>query len=1363
MGIPIKTFLSGLVLFSATTCPFALAQDKTTSPGLLALSRYQEVTKWAITYDDRILGPVRGVAYCNWLPPRSWRGTKCHVRLRNPQTGALNDLWSDDVQLTPNEEGVVRVKLHGYDPFFNEQLGPRILPSAAPATAPAKPPLQITESAGQAAEIIIKNGAVEAHIYAPVWKSARPSKNEVDVSLEPQPDGSLIGTWSYFADPLTERDAGGGGRVGVFSTISDDEVHWKEGQDILAGFLGQQRGGEKWQPLPPRIVKALVLEDESAFQGASAIFTRPKSQEGWIPKNQRTLVIVGQDLPVDGRALVPIRRFDQPTLPDYPQYMNYREVGAPYYEIRAIAGNPDNSDAEKAQFERAWTELTRGMDATTAAAFRKLDAVLVRVFVEASMSNVAEPGPQKFVWGGGEGTWDLQYGDNTAALRFVRLLNKQESETVQQLALPDQVAVEVEIGNKELRLDSIPVQIGGAGVTGSPIDLIATRVARHSTLFRTPPITLIGADATSTASSGGAVLVVVRKGSSVLAAVNRARTNFIRASVASAVASEPTTLWLNALHRATSCNSVNVIDASWPQFARQAAEHVSRKFQGVDITYGDHAAMLILRDAFTQALRVKLMEYNTADKNDPENRFIDAWYEVMHDPVTMITDYPLATAKVASPIGQVPFSEAYSEDFKETNFHPSTTANGNDQYLKWRRQASREAQAFLQQTMTEALAKAEEIADCDRLELLKLTGSGFRNIAGRITPLVMKYLAGATLSEPDFLARAYIKNVDVLADRVRAIKEFSSQVNTSLVAAALVLFPPAAGAAWAAGGAVGAEAIGTLTGLIGGLIVTSYESAHEIYQTSQEHDEVRFAFGASAALGLDRYFDAESRQTPWWKTGVSIFGKVLLQNVAVRASGKTLSEGLSAWRGSRILANLPEGATGSIYRAGGNLANLGALRNLTFEEERDVAMFLLKEQERIARVGVFGQARQFADRIFRSLGRQAAGLPAQAEAPVLSIELEAQALNPIDDFKTAVLTPLDPLKATETEAMAISLLQVARTEIPQWVLAEAAEAAEASAAATKAPSVQEIVPSVPKPWPKGAGLPVPKEPWTKVINGKSYTFEIESFIDAGLFMWVYKLKAPPAGLALDAPVGTDVVLKILRDPKLYADFEIKVPGISQGIIARMIYGSKLLTRHNIPQAEFTAFEDAGILIQKNINLQDGVVEFYPKFNRFMADKAAFYAKIGSEKQRAVAELFNKISDAELSFLDSHGGNIYLEKTADGWVAKILDQDFICRFDEVNEGVYGRLLQYIKERKFAWSARSYNAVPGDLMYSTPRSMMQKLMEHQGWLEFNDTLGGLTNSRLDPQEVKKVMKDLLYVLPPMSTSGRLAHARRPYQGE
>ncbi|HYC14810.1 MAG TPA: hypothetical protein VEC75_11200, partial [Stellaceae bacterium] len=436
------------------------------------LPDYRQVAKWAISYNDGKLGRVEGIALCNWGDgTAAGSGPSCHLKLRNPATGALSSVTVPAQLLDGGAAG-------GALPRLSITLDMKSLPTSERVTAPPVPGQQIAASDGESATVILGNGNVERRWQTKVARGG-PGDNQVRFDLVPNSVGTLDGFWSYLANPMTERGADGIGPAGAFRMLSDDEI--KERSAGAGGFLGLAVGGATWRPMLPRVYGVYTIEDESEFRYGE--FRFPRGPSPGIPAERfddstgarpesvfRTLVLIGSDLPLDeGKALLPIKS---------------KRDGLTY-EILAVGDGSAKvtTDRWKAMIERAFRELTHDMDAKEAAAYRKLDAVVVHVMLEPK----PDPGPQRFTWGTLTGRWELQYGDSIADIRFARVFNEKESEATSQLALPESVVIEVETG-AEIADETIPIRFGQGSADGPGREMTASRIAGHPRLYRTPPL-----------------------------------------------------------------------------------------------------------------------------------------------------------------------------------------------------------------------------------------------------------------------------------------------------------------------------------------------------------------------------------------------------------------------------------------------------------------------------------------------------------------------------------------------------------------------------------------------------------------------------------------------------------------------------------------------------------------------------------------------------------------------------------------------------------------------------------------------------------------------------------------------------------
>jgi hypothetical protein len=128
-------------------------------------------------------------------------------------------------------------------------------------------------------------------------------------------------------------------------------------------------------------------------------------------------------------------------------------------------------------------------------------------------------------------------------------------------------------------------------------------------------------------------------------------------------------------------------------------------------------------------------------------------------------------------------------------------------------------------------------------------------------------------------------------------------------------------------------------------------------------------------LGLDRYLDAEDRNTEWWNTIASIFGNGVFTGAGMVTSIEPLAEGFPLWRGSRLAARMMRG-------------EITALEELTEQQRFDLGLFASREEKLLHKPGTpVSEARLGTANLIRILADK---LPA-SEMDALAAELRAEA------------------------------------------------------------------------------------------------------------------------------------------------------------------------------------------------------------------------------------------------------------------------------------------------------------------------------------------------------------------------------------
>ena len=198
------------VLAALLAASIARAEDE--------LPTYRRVAKWSVAYTDLAFGEVYGEAYCRFADmPRGGPGgiapqPHCKVRLIDPRTGKTSELLArgPDITLPATAGAPLVLQLSGISPTAPTKNGP-----------PRNDYRAVTARPGATAEFTLQDKSASRTYTAPVLARAPVDDGRVTLSLIPTSGGSLLGTWSYAADAIGERDRSGAGRAGILDTVAD--------------------------------------------------------------------------------------------------------------------------------------------------------------------------------------------------------------------------------------------------------------------------------------------------------------------------------------------------------------------------------------------------------------------------------------------------------------------------------------------------------------------------------------------------------------------------------------------------------------------------------------------------------------------------------------------------------------------------------------------------------------------------------------------------------------------------------------------------------------------------------------------------------------------------------------------------------------------------------------------------------------------------------------------------------------------------------------------------------------------------------------------------------------------------------------
>ncbi|WP_339831299.1 hypothetical protein [uncultured Parvibaculum sp.] len=314
------------------------------------------------------------------------------------------------------------------------------------------------------------------------------------------------------------------------------------------------------------------------------------------------------------------------------------------------------------------------------------------------------------------------------------------------------------------------------------------------------------------------------------------------------------------------------------------------KTYSLDMRVGDHAAMLILREAFIEMMTRQIEELSAITSDDALYGF-RASAEI---PSSYAPNHPFADIDVRAPNGQTvyyPFSYAGDALLKTELGLDAEAAEA------WRLDATRQLLRQHIAALREARAKAQAIKTCgEHQKLVDLTGRGFAavNRYARSRLMTAQSVRGERDDawKADRVARAWLNGVPVFAEALAAQQELSAQ-DTKLIMTAVAI--------GTSGAALGGGLVGWATGFEALFFSTAAtlgdigNAAHALY-TQVGHKlntsaEVRFARNAHAVLGDARLEQALAEDRHWAEISAGLYLDVVPS--LVFTSGTEFLKGLS--------------------------------------------------------------------------------------------------------------------------------------------------------------------------------------------------------------------------------------------------------------------------------------------------------------------------------------------------------------------------------------------------------------------------------------------------------------------------------------
>ena len=1311
------------------------------------------VTHWAVRYHDSTLGTVEGRAVVDW------EHSKATVTFEDGGGKAI--LTANDVEIDKSAT-TVTMRLRGRSPE-----APGVAP---PSTAGMK---RIPTAEGETLAVTPSEPSFSSAVKA----KAAAEGDGVHIALRAESYGALKGEWSYLADPLTQRNAGGTGRTGYYHLLKDDE-----GDDPRKGLVGLQSGREEWWPLPAEITLTTVMEDQLSANESLARYYYPYTgTPAPDPKvTTRTLFVVGRHLPVDrGKVMQPIRWNDSDNLQAY--------------RVLALSTDADLTPENKERIEEGWQQVTQALDAEAAQEARRvLEAALIAVDLKEGVL----AGPKQFAWGEATGSWFLQFGNNLAEARFVRPVKMKtandatstdEYERTPCVFLPERVAVEVETWTS-LPLESMPVRIATKAAPSTQTTLIARRVGRTS-IYRTE---LISVSKGGQPSQG---MLALRPGDELIATVQTDDVQFVAPPFADAnvllapdrLADAPrdpkggpqVRLWKEALVLAARANDVAATDFS------TLPGHKLPPYRGIPMTVGDHAAMLLLRSAFLDMMRQQLEQLDKIETDKDVEAFRE-WvrpfmedrgepmasddppigWEKYPDYLRAIDDINLIRQWIVSrPVAGLRLAIETLNVHKKVGFGSGTYFGelpvpgplfGEWQYFttyfqygdhafrfirwdrrghrEWRLKATRAVIKRYRNAVATTIETVKAIPDNDRTGLLKLTGLGFGTVVGRVIPQLMRLddSTGVQQWVPDYPARGAVANLHAFGAAVRASEDYSSAKDRAMLEIAGALLT------WGAPGLILSESTAAAFTTIGGLGLLAWQGGHEIYDQVIVRRDLELFFGASVVLGAAQLEELNAQKVSITDVVLeiaaqhaisSIWGEIAEPPAPVPAPKKaasllpfgsvTLLAAADPPKASRFKRSMRAQVLArlGVLSAEGTLARLGAMTRVDLSRSTKPVIqgFLILTQEG----GIGAELRGVCSREQRVAQYLARRIRRETDAgPAPNPSPDAMGYGGGAGGRAAPVPPRQdqPLVPPRRPPAPDPPAAVARPrEFPRS--------------------------SNP---PDGALVPFVENTRTVYYETEGITNDAQPLRNhAGRSADVYYIKDV---LSRDRSIlsGDGVVLKVMKDdPQM---------GTARDQILRIREVYELVRSMGIECAEILEFHenaDRPYLIQRRIRPGNGVrlirpaelIDMLAGGRLPVQNRAAIERIFTRDLQMAVVELYFRLGLQQAISPDLSLGNLYFRNVGGRWVAGILDVDHVVRFPNAGEGRSGVTWDWLREIRDKPEDIGSLVADGRAL-TTAMTFMEKAFElkygghyNLPWIEFDEATNTMRPVLLDPQLVRR----------------------------
>ncbi len=719
----------------------------------------------------------------------------------------------------------------------------------------------------------------------------------------------------------------------------------------------------------PTVIHSSVLGDQAGDFRQTGVFKYPYPEAG--AAQSRQIILFGQHLSEKYIGASPQIESLDPAIAYVPR------TGAVYSDL----------------YEEAWDAMAKRFFTPKEELKGKFEILVL----EAQMKSPL-PGEKSLKLNGKIASWDLRYGGLKADIEFVRENDPDgddeddaDDDVLTSAYVPEQIYVRVKTSSalpvarlpmvlhiKRTVRDPALIASGFTAVTISKRKFTATKTSQG--YFYSPPIRLVNKgnrrlspppehrDIPVTIYANGAGADQLSAEIDPAYAVKSFAMPILPAGGALPVSRSPAAhrsmrfqnqqrdyLFKSALAEAAQCRN-DVAFGDWDDLSNAQAEAFRRlvvfsfedeHIRKTVVTFGHHAAMLLLRKTFVDLLNEQISRNSDVLQTEVAlSGFLDAMRLELDN-----KNIPVNRIKVTAPDGsQVAYGDfALMEDLKTLAAIFKTTPEAA---ARWRLQATAEAIVKINAGAADAASEAQQIDHCDIEGLLKLTGSGFGAVADKLNPRLMRLTeeeaGGRTYLywEPDDVAREWVDNVDDTAARYRAQAQAAQQDNAYLTAAFGLASLPAM--------IYGSTSIAlSLTAvdltLLGADAVEGWAKAYHSYA------EIDFSRDAAVVIGFDRNDVAVKNAYTWVNASTRMavdlgFGALTVAGASQHiANGLLRGDGVVA-KGRTAAQNMPRGGVRAMSQADQRSIKLFAVRSKAREAVRGAEALDAVERSAIAAV-----------------------------------------------------------------------------------------------------------------------------------------------------------------------------------------------------------------------------------------------------------------------------------------------------------------------------------------------------------------------------------------------------------------------------